>query len=134
MQLVADLIVGHCNNINVNVLVNELSPDSEKVPEKVEEIKGIESEVCKVATVEQEEKVKKEVDKAIERPKKIEEELKKVRAKIAALRKKKEGQRRGTTDLLLFTSFPLSLMSQYSLLYFHEITSTIMNCSKITFL
>ena len=112
MQLVADLIVGHCNNINVNVLVNELSPDSEKVPEKVEEIKGIESEVCNVATEEQEKRVNKEVDKANERPKKIEEEIKKVRATIAALRKKKEGQRRGTTDLLLFTSFVFNVSIQ----------------------
>ena len=69
--------------------MNELSPDSERVPEKVKEIKDInELELCKEATDDQKEKIQDKKEMKI--TKKIQDELEKVKKKIEKIKSKLE--------------------------------------------
>ena len=85
-----------CNSIYVIVAVNELSLDSEKIPELIKEIKNIANEACnKIATASEQVKKKKEVqdlvDKAKEIPDNIDREKEKVEKKIKELKTMKAG-------------------------------------------
>ena len=84
-----------CNSIYVIVAVNELSLDSEKIPELIKEIKNIANEACnKIEATKKEEKkeeVKDLVDKVKEIPGKIDKEKEKVEKKIKELKTMKAG-------------------------------------------
>ena len=84
-----------CNSIYVIVAVNELSLDSEKIPELIKEIKDIGNEACnKIATadkVKKKQEVKDLVDKANKIPGKIDKEKEKVEKKIKELKTMKAG-------------------------------------------
>ena len=82
----------YCNHLNLNVAVNELSADSEKVSEKVKEINDIEPGTCGEATNDQKNEVLAQVRETEKIPDKITKKKEEVREKIKELKNgRKEG-------------------------------------------
>ena len=77
--------------VYVNVAVNKLPPDSEKVPEKVREIMEIDDNACEGANQQQNEKIVEQENKAKEIPDKIKNKKKEVQKKIKELKNGRNG-------------------------------------------